>query len=356
MVVSGVSESVWDRVVGQAPAVERLKAALAAGPVHAYLFVGPPGSTKDQAARAFASQLIADVDDPTDRDVRLVMAGEHPDVREVRRTGPAISAEQAREIARVASLAPTEGERKVLILDEFHLLRPEGAALLLKTIEEPPPSTTFVVLCDFVPHDLITISSRCVRVDFRSIPTGVVAARLVADGVGPAEAQAAATAGLGDLDRSRLLAADPSVAERRRAFSTVAERLDGTGATASAVAAELLDLVDAAAAPLAERHEAEVEEMTASIAERGERGSGKKQLEDRHRRELRRQRTDELRAGLAVVAGSYRDRAAAGADATTVEGAAEAVHRVHAALEALTFNPNERLLLEAMLWELPPGL
>jgi len=49
-----------------------------------------------------------------------------------------------------------------------HLLRPEGAALLLKTIEEPPPSTMFLILCDYVPNDLITISSRCVRIVVRS--------------------------------------------------------------------------------------------------------------------------------------------------------------------------------------------
>ncbi|MEM9041510.1 MAG: hypothetical protein AAGD33_16580 [Actinomycetota bacterium] len=351
-----MSASVWDGVVGQAPAVERLTAALDAGPVHAYLFVGPPGSTKTEAARAFAGLLLSGQDDPEQRDVRLALRGEHPDVREVRRTGPAISADQAREIARVASLAPAEGDRKVLILEEFHLLRPEGAALLLKTIEEPPPSTTFVILCDFVPHDLVTISSRCVRVDFRGIPKDLVAARLLVEGIGPAEAQAAAVASLGDLDRARLLASDPAVAERRRTFAGVPDRLDGTGGAAAALAAELLDLVDDAAAPLAARHEQEVEALSERIAEMGERGSGKKQLEDRHRRELRRQRMDELRSGLAVVAGAYRDRVTAGSASNGggfEDDAASAVHLVHEALESLTFNPNERLLLESLLWRLP---
>ena len=60
---------------------------------------------------------------------------------------------------REASLTPSEGSAKVMILEEFHLLAAAGAARLLKTIEEPPDSTTFVILADFVPNDLVTISS-----------------------------------------------------------------------------------------------------------------------------------------------------------------------------------------------------
>ena len=66
----------------------------------------------------------------------------------------------------------------MLILDEFHLLRPEGAARLLKTVEEPPPSTVFVILADDVPVDLVTIASRCVRVDFHALPEPLIAETL----------------------------------------------------------------------------------------------------------------------------------------------------------------------------------
>ena len=59
--------SVWDEVVGQSTAIAQLHRALDS-PVHAYLFVGPHGSTTEQAARAFAASMIAGTDDPTDRD------------------------------------------------------------------------------------------------------------------------------------------------------------------------------------------------------------------------------------------------------------------------------------------------
>jgi DNA polymerase-3 subunit delta' len=343
--------SIWDDVVGQSAAVARLRRAVES-PVHAYLFVGPAGSTKDQAARAFAALLIAGVDDPSNRDVDLVLRGEHPDVRQVARVGPAISFEQAREIVRVAALAPVEGERKVLILEEFHLLRPDGAAILLKTIEEPPASTVFVILADVVPADLITIASRCARVDFRLVDERHIADRLVSEGVDPDSAAEAATAASGNLDRARLLAADPDLAARRRAFADVPHRLDGTGAAVMRTVDELTALVDAAAAPLAERHATEIAELDERIARYGERGSGKKALEDRHKREIRRHRTDEWRAGLSAIAGTYRDVLVDGR-ARRPEAIVEAVARIHRDMAALDRNPNEALLLQALLWSLP---
>jgi DNA polymerase-3 subunit delta' len=343
--------NVWNDVVGQDPAIERLERA-AAAPVHAYLFIGPAGSTKREAARAFAALLIAGADEPNERDVRLALRGEHPDVKEVVRTGPAISFDQAREIVRTASLAPTEGDRKVMILDEFHLLRPEGAALLLKTIEEPPPSTTFVILADFIPHDLITISSRCARVEFRMVDEQHIADRLVSEGVDPDSAAEAAAAAGGNLDRARVLAADPDLAARRRAFADVPHQLDGNGATVMGLVDELLGRIEAAATPLTARHAVEVAELDERIARYGERGSGKKALDDRHKRELRRHRTDELLAGLTVIAGGYRDALLAGA-LPRPDAAAEAVTHIHQAMEAFERNPNEALLLQSLLWSLP---
>ena len=110
--------------------------------------------------------------------------------------------------------------------------------------------------------------------------------------------------------------------------------------------------IDAASEPLAARHAAEVAELDERIKAYGERGSGKKQLDERHKRELRRYRTDELRSGLAVVAGVYRDALVQGR-AARPDAAAHAVTRIHEALEALDRNPNEALLLQHLLLELP---
>ena len=351
MTNSIIRGSIWDDVVGQSVAIERLRRA-AERPVHAYLFVGPAGSTKKEAARAFAALLLAGDDDATNRSVDLALRGEHPDVKEFVRTGAAISKDQAIEIIRAASLAPVEGDRKVMILDEFHLLSAEAAARLLKTIEEPPASTTFLILADFVPHDLITVSSRCARIDFRLVDEQHIADRLVSEGVDPDSAAEAAAAATGNLDRARVLAADPELAARRRAFAEVPHRLDGNGATVMRVVDELTAMIEAATSPLADRHAVEVAHLDERIARYGERGSGKKTLDERHKRELRRHRTDEWLAGLTVMAGTYRDALVAGG-MQRPGAVAEAVTRIHRAMEAFERNPNEALLLQSLLWSLP---
>lgn len=348
--------SVWDQVIGQQRAVLRLRRS-AQQPVHAYLFLGPPGSTKEDAARAFATELISGSDDTAGRDARLIAERAHPDVREIHRVGATISAEQIREIVRLAAMAPVEGRRQVIILHEFHLLTAMGAAALLKTVEEPPPSTIFVILADLMSPDLVTIASRCARVDFAPLDQAAIAAALRADGVDAVAADSAAQAAGGDLRRARVLAADPELERRRQAFANVPHNLDGHGAAVVRITNELFALIDAAAAPLTDRQAEEVAALDERIAASGERGSGRKQLEERHRRELRRYRTDELRSGLVEIAAAYRDGLVGGAfdgPGNRSEGAVAAVARIHQAIAALDRNPNESLLMQSLLLELPP--
>jgi len=346
-----IGSDVFAGVVGQDQAVERLQAS-AIHPVHAYLFVGPAGSGKRQAARSFAALLIGKSAAESERNTRLALAGGHPDVREVARIGASITKPQAMEIVQAASLAPVEGNRKVLILDEFHLVAPEAAAVLLKTIEEPPPSTVFVVLADQVPPDLVTIASRCVRIEFRSLSEEIIESALVSEGVDAVAATAAAAASGGDLDRARLLAKDKGLADRRAAFASVPAELDGTGAQVVSIVANLLERIEAAGEPLKQRHATELLALEERIKASGERGAGRKGVEDRHKREARRHRADELRSGLTVMAGSYRDALVAGG-AHHPPALIEAVAEIHRAIETIDRNPNEPLLLQAMLLKLP---
>jgi len=345
------TRSVWDSVVGQPRAIAQLTRA-AAAPVHAYLFVGPAGSTKHEAARAFAALLLTGHDDPEARAARLALAGEHPDVREVERTGARISKDQVSDIIRNAAMAPMESNRKIMLLHEFHLLEADGAARLLKTLEEPPASAVFIVLADQVPPDLVTIASRCVRIEFATIPEATIRDVLIAEGSAAEAAGQAAAAAEGNLTRARVLVTDPGLMERRAAFASVPRRLDGTGSNVVALCTELNALIEGAAAPLAARHATEAAALEERVAAVGERGSGRKTLEERHKREQRRHRVDELRSGLAVIAGAYRD-ALVNEQLPRPEAGVHAVQRIHQALDALDRNPNETLLLQALLLELP---
>lgn len=346
----------FDGVPGQ----ERVTAGLlasAVAPVHAYLFTGPPGTGKRNAALAFAATLLCPNGGDGDcRACRQALAGTHVDLLLVERAGASITKPQASEIIGLASRSPVEGRRKVIVLVDFHLVQDAGP-MLLKTIEEPPPSAVFVILADHVPPELVTIASRCVRFDFVPLTEERIRTVLEAEGVeAPAAAEAARASG-GRLDRARLLASDPEVAARRAAWEQVPARLDGTGATVVLVAAELLELVSRVGAEgLAAREAAETASLDERAALTGEKltAAARKEIEDRFKRERRRVRTDELRWGLATLSAAYRDRALAGAKPRLVAAALAAAAAVHAAEEALIRNPNEALLLQALLLRLQP--
>lgn len=343
--------TLYDDVVGQDQAVSLLRAA-AAAPVHAYLFVGPPGSGKRLAARSFAASLLCPAGGcGRCRDCTLALAETHPDVLVVERTGPFITVDQAREITTAASLAPVEGHRKVLVLVDFHLARDAGPALL-KTIEEPSASSVFVVLADDAPPELVTIASRCTRVEFRPVPTAAVIDALVARGAAPELAAEVAAAAQGRLDRARLLAVDPGFLARRDAWLQVPRRLDGSGAAVMVVAAELLEMVDDVAAPLAELHASELASLDVDAERYGDKrqaGARRKRVEERHKREVRRLRNDELRFGLATVEAAYRDALGHGAP---VGPCVRAIESIAACARELIRNPSETLMLQALLLEL----
>ena len=160
-----MNQSVWDSVIGQSKAVEQLHQ-LAVNHVHAYLFIGPEGCGKDEAARAFAAQLITGSNNATSREANLIMRGSFSDVIEVLREGAAVDKDEAEAIIRLATTTPTESKVKVVIVHEVHLMRDSAAARLLKTIEEPSEKVIFILLADQLVPSLATINSRCVVVQF----------------------------------------------------------------------------------------------------------------------------------------------------------------------------------------------
>ncbi|MEX2254930.1 MAG: hypothetical protein WEC34_05795 [Acidimicrobiia bacterium] len=343
--------TIWDTVPGHADVVAQLQAA-SRQPVHAYLLAGPPGAGARAAAIAFAASLVCEHGGCGEcRDCTLVVAGEHPDVLDFEPDGASLSVDDVRAIVSMAVGSPLEGPRRVLILTDLHRAL-VTAPMLLKTIEEPPESTVFVILADSVTPELVTIASRCARIDVAPLPAAVVAEVLAAEGAEPDRAEAAAVASLGDLDRARVLLADPALGHRRDAWWRTPERLDGTGAAVAVIVDELRGRIEDAADPLKAVQAGELAELETWVKENGERGSGRKELIARHRRQVRRQRVEELRFGLATLSARYRDALADGTG-PNARGVIDAVGAIDAAGEALTRNPNETLLLQSLLLKLP---
>jgi DNA polymerase-3 subunit delta' len=347
------ADGVWDEVVGQHGAVAQLSAA-AARPVHAYLLVGPEGSGKRAAARAFAALLLSAGATGADRErhLHLALSEAHPDLRVIEPQGNTVRTEEAQAIVRAATRSPTEGSRKVVLATGFELMEPKTAGMLLKIIEEPSPSTTFVLTATELNPDLATIASRCAIVTFVPVPAGLIEAQLIDEGVAVERAAAVAAVAGGDLSRARLLAADDRVALRHDAYRRLPSRLDGTGARAAQLAAEIAAQLDDSMATVVTRQEVEAAEVQERIERYGQRGSGRRELEERHRREQRRHRTAELRFALATLAGAYRDQLAT---ASAPGPLVAAIARIEEAAVALERYPNESLLLQALLVRLPPS-
>ena len=352
----------FEGVVGQRRAVAQLMAA-ARRPVHAYLLHGPPGSGKRAAARGLAAALLC----PSGgcgrcNSCRRALAGSHPDLVTVERSGATLDVDEARVITMRAQRRPLESARQILMVNDIHLAG-RAAPALLKTIEEPPASTVFVLVADDLPSSVATIVSRCVQIPFDAISPTVMTAWLVDHGVDLALAESVAAASGGRLDRARLLVNDAGFAARQQQWRSVPARLDGTGAAAATVAFELLASADDALAPLREQHTQEIAALVEQAEANGSKGvPGRKQMEDRHKREERRWRTDDLRFGLATLAEVYRDRlvgtvgAADGpgspGSATERRRAAREVDAITEASTALGRNANESLLMDALMVEL----
>jgi DNA polymerase III subunit delta' len=262
---STVLAPVWGDLVGQDRAVEVLAAAarssesalrgeLAEGMTHAWLFTGPPGSGRSNAARAFAAALQCPRGGCGACDAcHTVLGGTHADVDIVNTSGVHILVDVARALVLRAAHHPAGGRWQVMIVEDADRLNERAANALLKAIEEPTPRTVWMLCAPALEDVPSTIRSRCRHVPLRTPPAAVVAEVLIQrDGVDPAMATFAARAAQGHIGRAKRLATDEEARLRRGAVLRLPLSL-GTLPAALEAAAELIG------ASTAEANEATIE-------------------------------------------------------------------------------------------------
>ncbi len=165
-----------DSLVGQSHVTRTLQNAIAQGRVaHAYLFCGPRGTGKTSTARLLAKAVNCLDPDPDSRpcndceSCNAINQNRATDVIEIDAASNR-GIEDMRDLRERVKYAPTQLRTKFYIIDEAHRLTRDAFNAFLKTLEEPPPNTIFV-LATTEPDELLeTVASRCQRFDFRRIP------------------------------------------------------------------------------------------------------------------------------------------------------------------------------------------
>lgn len=288
-------------VIGH-PGVVRLLGEDLAHPAQAYLFVGPSNVGKAAVARRFAAALLCAEDE---RCMSRAIRGAHPDLTVVEPLGTAsITVDQARATVSQASLSPLEGSRKIFLFEEAGILNEEAANALLKTLEEPTASTIFILVAESEDDLPATIASRCRSVVFGRVAEEEVSAGLEAQGVDPDQAADAARISGGRPGLAIGLATQPEVAGFRRLWLSVPLRLSEHPGEAFLLADEVSAAARPLVAALEDRQKSEVERLEAE-------GGAGRALRERHQREMKRATISLYVTGLEILAGFYRDAAAA---------------------------------------------
>jgi len=223
-------------VIGHEWAVEHLARALRHRRTrHAYLITGPSRIGKTRLALAFAAALNCTGENPPCGECRackLTLKGVHPDVTIVDsgQEGGTLKIDDVRDLQQVLSLRPYEARYRIAILQRFHEANPAAANALLKTLEEPGPSSVLILTADNADALLPTIVSRCQPLHLRPLPVEQVRAALERErGIDPDTAQALAQLSAGRIGWALAACDDPAERQMRdEAIATLSAALQGT--------------------------------------------------------------------------------------------------------------------------------
>jgi DNA polymerase-3 subunit delta' len=311
--------TVWDGLVGQHAAITALRSAAEGhGMTHSWLFTGPPGSGRSNAAIAFAAALQCEQAGCGEcHACHTALSGSHADVSVIRTEKLSIGVDEVRDLVRRAALAPVGRRWQVLVVEDADRLTDQACNALLKAIEEPTERTVWMLCAPTVDDVLPTIRSRC-RLLTLTTPTAedVAAFLMRTQGVGDALASYAARASQGHIGRARALARDEATRNRRREVVSLPARLTSLGACMTA-ASNLSDVTkeeaDLLTGELDAREKVDLDSAY-GVVERGRRpreyAPALALMEKAQKTRAKRRHLDVVDRGLMDLVSVYRDAVA----------------------------------------------
>ena len=316
------SLSVFDNLIDQEHVISVLREAVSASAdisnqsqemTHAWLFTGPPGSGRSNAALAFAAALVCKSAGCNDCiDCKTALAGTHADVELVKTEGLSIKIDEVRDLITRASWSPAVGNYRVVVIEDADRLTESAANALLKVIEEPGLRTVWLLCAPSATDVLPTIRSRTRSLVLRTPSVAAVAALLEEEKFSSAMANFAARASQGHIGRARHLAKSEDARTRRQAILKISLLITDV-ASAFKAAQVLVEAAKAEAEEEAEKRDnAELASLKEAWGQQGSKltqGGAKvvKDLEKEQKSRTTRMVRDYLDRALLDIATLYRD-------------------------------------------------
>ena len=314
--------SVFDTLIDQGETIAILQRAVSASRdsldesqdmTHAWLFTGPPGSGRSNAALAFAASLVCSASGCGECvDCRTALKGTHADVELIQTEGLSIKIDEIRELITRASWTPSVATYRVVVMEDADRLTESAANALLKAIEEPSSRTIWLLCAPTVSDVLPTIRSRTRNLTLRTPSAAAVSTLLQAEGISVNLANFAAAASQGHIGRARYLARDQAARDIRNDILKLPTTIVDV-ASAFAAAGRLVEAAKSQAeADAAKKNDAELAALKEAWGQQGTRvvtGGAKavKELEKEQKSRQTRMVRDYLDRALLDIATLYRD-------------------------------------------------
>lgn len=343
---------------------------------HAWLFTGPPGSGRSNAAKSFAAALVCKADGCGEcTDCSTAINGTHPDVEILDVSGISIKIDEIRELVARSAWGASISNWRIVVIEDCDRMTEAAANALLKALEEPASQTVWLLCAPTLQDVLPTIRSRCRHLNLKTPNVSEITKFLINNlGANTKDAELAARISHGHIGRAKGFLKDSDFKETRKRYLDI---LFSAKDEASAIraASKLLDLAtDRATLFVSDRTESESETLKSALqgTGRGLVSGGAKAIKDLERdQKLRLNRTikDEIDSALldystllrdSLVSNSNRINLDLNEEIDRLKSTTKSELRSHVLTvmshtrELLTSNASQLMLLERMFLAFAP--